>query len=76
MTIQESKRESFLESNRRIKEKETNKVLEIAKKYSMTIEERGDLETRNSDSEDFIEISVWNLKKMLLEAYEKGKLNN
>ena len=76
MTNQESKRQSFLEATRRIKEKETNNVLEIAKKYSMTIEERGDLETRNSDSEDFIEISVWNLKEMLLEAYEKGKLNN
>ena len=40
---------------------------------SYSIEERGDLETRNSDSEDFIEMSVWSIKAMLEEAYELGK---
>lgn len=33
-------------------------LIEIAKKNSYSIETRGDLETRNSDSEDFIEMSV------------------
>ena len=44
-------------------------LIEIAKKNSY----RGDLETRNSDSEDFIEMSVWSIKAMLEEAYELGK---
>ena len=47
--------------------------LEIAKRNSYSIEERGDLETSNSDSEDFIEMSVWSIKAMLEEAYELGK---
>lgn len=48
-------------------------LIEIAKKNSYSIEERGDLETRNSDSEDFIEMSVWSIKAMLEEAYELGR---
>ena len=48
-------------------------LIEIAKRNSYSIEERGDLETRNSDSEDFIEMSVWSIKAMLEEAYELGK---
>lgn len=47
-------------------------LLKIAKEYSTEIEERGDLETRMDDSEDFLEISVWGLKKMLEEAYKLG----
>ena len=45
----------------------------IAKENSYVVEQRGDLETRNSDSEDFLEISVWSLKEMLKQAYELGK---
>ena len=30
------------------------------------------LETQNSDSKDFHDIAVWNLKAMLEEAYRKG----
>ena len=48
-------------------------LIEIAKKNSYSIETRGDLETRNSDSEDFIEMSVWSIQAMLEEAYELGK---
>lgn len=47
-------------------------LLKIAKEYSIEIEERGNLETRMDDSEDFLEISVWSLKKMLEEAYKLG----
>jgi len=32
-----------------------------------------DLETRNSDGEDFTEHAVWNLKAALAAAYEAGK---
>lgn len=48
-------------------------LIEIAKKNSYSIETRGDLETRKSDSEDFIEMSVWSIKAMLEEAYELGR---
>lgn len=39
----------------------------------LSVAERGDLETRNSDSEDFLDIPVWNLKRALEEAYLLGK---
>ena len=57
------------------KEREKS-LLEIAKKFSYAVETRGDLERRNNDSEDFLEVSVWSLKEMLKEAYELGKQNN
>lgn len=49
------------------------KILEIAKKHFCEIEERGDLETRNSDSADFIDAAVWSIKSALQEAYEAGR---
>lgn len=48
-------------------------IQEIAKKEILAIESRGDLEIKNSDGEDFFEVSVWELKKALLEAYNAGK---
>ena len=54
---------------------ENLRLLEIAKKNSYAVENRGDLERRNNDSEDFLDISVWSLKGMLREAYELGKQN-
>ena len=53
--------------------KEYNKLLEIAKDRIYAIENRGDLETRNNDSEDFIETSVSSIKDILIAAYELGK---
>ena len=76
MTNQESKRQSFLEATKRINDRRDQALLEIAKKHSCAIEERGDLEKRNNDSEDFLEVSIWSLKEMLKEAYELGKQNN
>ena len=49
------------------------KVYEIAAKHLIAVEERGGLETRHSDSEDFIEVSVWGLEAALKEAYEAGR---
>lgn len=54
---------------------ENLQLLEIAKKNSYAVENRGDLEKRNTDSEDFLDISVWSLKEMLREAYELGMQN-
>lgn len=34
--------------------------------------ERGDLKTRNNDIDDFLDISVWGLREMLVEAYQLG----
>lgn len=48
------------------------KLVEIAKRNSINIEERGDLERRWRDSEDFLDISVWEIKAMLEEAYKLG----
>ena len=54
--------------------KKLQKQLEkIAMENSYAIEQRGDLETRKSDSEDFLDISVWSLREMLKQAYELGK---
>lgn len=47
----------------------------LAKKHIYGIEERGDLETHNSDSEDFFEISVWELVDIIDAAYEFGQKN-
>lgn len=47
-------------------------TLKIAKE-AFYIEQRGDLETRYSDHEDFLDISVWGLKEVLIQAFEYGK---
>ena len=52
------------------------KALEqIAKEECCSIEARGGLDSRDTD-EDFIETSVWTLRKMLERAYELGKANS
>lgn len=48
-------------------------LLEIAKRASYAVEMREDLETRNLDSEDFLDIPVWAIKEMLEKAYQLGK---
>ncbi len=48
-------------------------LYEIAAKHLILVSERGDLETRHSDSEDFIEVSVWGLEAALKDAYEAGR---
>lgn len=45
----------------------------IAANNSYAVENRGDLEKRHNDSEDFLEISVWAIQNMLKEAYELGR---
>lgn len=49
------------------------KIYEIAAKHLIEVAERGDLETHNSDREDFFEVSVWALEAALKEAYEAGR---
>ncbi len=49
------------------------KIYEIAAKHLIEVAERGDLETHNSYSEDFFEVSVEALEAALKEAYEAGR---
>ncbi len=52
------------------------KALEkIAMEESYSIEVRGGLESHDNDSDDYKEISVWSLQRMLERAYELGKSN-
>ena len=54
--------------------KKTRKELEaIAMHCSAAIENRGGLDTRDNDTEDFPEIAVWSIKEMLEKAYELGR---
>ena len=49
-----------------------DKLLKIAMNHSCKVKERGSLDTKYNDDEDFIELSVWGLKRALKEAYELG----
>ena len=53
--------------------KELQKLVEIAEKNIPALEGRRELETHNTDGEDFFETAVWSLKAALIEAYELGK---
>ena len=50
--------------------KADRKILAIAIKHFDSIKKRGDLKSRCNDSEDFVELAVWNIEAALLEAYE------
>ena len=58
----------------KITEQEKNELNKIATKINYTLRERGNLETQNNDDKDFVNIAVWELKEMLEEAYNLGKL--
>lgn len=58
---------------KKLSKKERESLVEIAKKYIYPVEARGDLETRDNDSEDFLDVSVWSIKAALEAAYELGK---
>jgi hypothetical protein len=52
---------------------EIKKLVHIAQKNIPELENRPDLEARQSDELDFFETSVWSLKDALIAAYELGK---
>ena len=39
----------------------------------ISVEQRGDLETRMRDDDDFFEVAVWEIKAALTAAYEAGR---
>ena len=49
------------------------KIMEIVKKKCLILLDRESLERQWSDSEDFIETSVWSLEAVIKKAYEMGK---
>lgn len=53
---------------------EEKALLEIAKRLMTAIDSRGDLEARDNDSEDFIEVPVWGIQKAMEEAYLLGRM--
>lgn len=55
------------------KEDKTMKKEDILTKIAKNRIGAETLETRNSDSLDFYDISVWSLKEMLEQAYEAGR---
>lgn len=61
---------------KKLNKKQQDALLKIAMQTMLSVAERGDLETRNSDSEDFLDIPVWSLKRALEEAYLLGKSEN
>lgn len=52
---------------------EIKKLVRIAQENIPELENRPDLEARQSDELDFFETSVWSLKDALIAAYELGK---
>lgn len=76
MTNREMKENTFKQATANRKAKMEHQLLEIAKKHSAAIAERGDLQEHGNDSEDFLELSVWSLKAMLEEACRPGHRNN
>lgn len=58
---------------KKLNKKQQDALLKIAMQTMLSVAERGDLETHNSDSEDFLDIPVWSLKQALEEAYLLGK---
>ena len=54
--------------------RETLKALEqIAMEASYSLAERGGIDCRNNDDEDFQELSIYAIQKMLEKAYLLGK---
>ena len=45
----------------------------IAFSHIISVEQRGDLETRMRDDDDFFEVAVWEIKAALTAAYEAGR---
>lgn len=54
---------------------EKKQILEIAMRYILAMQERGDFEYRMNDEEDFLEVSIGSLEGSLEAAYLLGKQN-
>lgn len=59
-----------------LNKKELERLVQIARENIIGLEDRVDLEAHHSDDEDFFEVSVWELKKALIAAYQLGRQSN
>ena len=55
-----------------ITRKQERKILRLAMSKIYAVQERGDLEPRLNDSEDFLDIAVWCLRDALHAVFEYG----
>ena len=55
-----------------LKPEKMEQLEQIAMDADFTLEKRGGIDVRDNDSEDFPEISVWAIQRMLDEAYQLG----
>lgn len=62
-----------MDDENKITNKELKQLLEIAKKNIVSLKNRTDLERHFNGEEDFFEIAIWELKEVLITAYELGK---
>lgn len=62
-----------MDDENKITDKELKRLLEIAKKNIVSLKNRTDLERHFNGEEDFFEIAIWELKEVLITAYELGK---
>ena len=67
------KEENRMNNTKEIKESTRKELERIAMSASIELKERGGIEDRNNDREDFPEISIWAIRKMLEKAYLLGK---
>lgn len=49
------------------------RLIKIAQESFVALETRTDLETQNSNENDFMNVAVWEIKEALIKAYELGK---
>lgn len=62
-----------MDNENKITDKELKQLSEIAKKNIVPLRNRTDLERHFNGEEDFFEIAIWELKEVLIAAYELGK---
>lgn len=62
-----------MDDENRITDKELKQLFKIAKKNIVSLKNRTDLERHFNGEEDFFEIAIWELKEVLITAYELGK---
>ena len=61
-----------MKNEQRLTKEQENNLEQIARAYSIEIQESGGLAERHNDREDFPEISIWSIQQILEEAYKAG----
>lgn len=56
----------------KLTEKKLAELEQIAMSADCCLEQRGGIDARNNDQEDFPEVSIWGIREMLEKAYRLG----